>query len=186
MQALGLIETRGLLPAIECADVMLKTAQVELLERTFVGGGYVTVAVMGEVAAVKAAVEAGATAVGRINSSLLISQHVIPRPHSEIDGTVIRTGVLDSPQEKSPDKADNTASVPKQLEHINKEGVDTFFQEFGLEQSVSALKKLSVVKLRKLARDYKELDIAGRAISKANKDLLIKKITEYYQRGINK
>ncbi|NLT94401.1 MAG: BMC domain-containing protein [Clostridia bacterium] len=182
MQALGLIETWGLLPAIECADVMLKTAPVELLERTFVGGGYVTITITGDVAAVKAAVEAGVSAVERISQSLLKSCHVIPRPHSEVEGTVILVKAT-SPQKKPSNSA---ISVPLHLELYNKKEVDAFFQDFGFEQSVNALKMLSVEKLRRLARDYKELDIAGRAISRANKELLIQQIAEYYRKEFNK
>lgn len=85
MQALGLIETRGLIAAIESADTMLKVAEVSLIDKTYVGGGLVSIAVTGGVAAVKASVEAGAAAVNQLNNTLLISQHVIPRPHEEID-----------------------------------------------------------------------------------------------------
>ena len=85
MQAFGLIETKGLLAAIVCADVMLKTAQVELVERTFVGGGLVTITITGEVTAVKASVEAGAAIVDAICCRTLLSQHVIPRPHNDIE-----------------------------------------------------------------------------------------------------
>ncbi len=88
MQALGLIETKGLLPAIESADAMLKAADVTLAERAFVGGGLVTITVIGDVAAVKAAVDAGAAAVNRIGKGLLLSTHVIPRPDTQL-GAII-------------------------------------------------------------------------------------------------
>lgn len=88
-QALGLIETKGLLAAIESADAMLKAAEVSLLERTLVGGGLVTISVTGDVAAVKASVEAGVAAVSRIDASLLVSDHVIPRPHMELDDVIL-------------------------------------------------------------------------------------------------
>ncbi|MDR7240460.1 BMC domain-containing protein [Neobacillus drentensis] len=84
MQALGLIETKGLLAAVECADAMLKAANVTLIEKNLVGGGLVAIVVTGDVGAVKAAVEAGAAAVEQLNSALLVSQHVIPRPHEEL------------------------------------------------------------------------------------------------------
>jgi microcompartment protein CcmL/EutN len=84
MQALGLIETKGLLAAVECADAMLKAANVALVEKTLVGGGLVAITVTGDVGAVKAAVEAGAAAVEQLNRILLVSQHVIPRPHEEL------------------------------------------------------------------------------------------------------
>ncbi|WP_252223534.1 MULTISPECIES: BMC domain-containing protein [unclassified Clostridium] len=88
MQALGLIETRGLLAAIEGADTMLKSADVSILEKTYVGGGLVSIAVTGDVGAVKAAVEAGVAAVKKLDSKLLISEHVIPRPHDELDNII--------------------------------------------------------------------------------------------------
>lgn len=94
MQALGLIETEGLVPAIISSDAMLKASDVNLLERTYVGGGLVSIAVTGDVAAVKAAVEAGSAAVKTMNSQLLVSQHVIPRPHEELENTVVSAVLL--------------------------------------------------------------------------------------------
>jgi len=83
MQALGMIETKGLLAAIEAADTMLKAADVTFLEKQKVGGGRVTVLVTGDVAAVKAAVDAGVMAVKQIQAECFLSCHVIPRPHDE-------------------------------------------------------------------------------------------------------
>ncbi|MCL6494406.1 MAG: BMC domain-containing protein [Ignavibacterium sp.] len=80
--ALGLIETKGLVAAIEAADVMLKTAAVGLLGTERIGSGLVCVMVTGDVGAVKAAVEAGSVAAGRLGE--LVAAHVIPRPHPEI------------------------------------------------------------------------------------------------------
>ena len=84
MIALGMIETRGLVGSIEAADAMLKAANVSLIGKTHVGGGLVTVMVRGEVGAVKAAVDAGAAAAERVVN--LVSCHVIPRPHDEVNG----------------------------------------------------------------------------------------------------
>lgn len=81
--ALGMIETKGEIGAIEAADAMLKAARVQLMGKEFVGGGYVTVMVRGEVGAVKAAVDAGGAAAARIGQ--LVSVHVIPRPHDEVE-----------------------------------------------------------------------------------------------------
>lgn len=89
MEALGMIETKGLLAAIESADVMLKAANVQLLEKVLVGGGLVTVTITGDVAAVKSSIDAAAAAVSRLGSELLISQHVIPRPHAELGETIV-------------------------------------------------------------------------------------------------
>jgi ethanolamine utilization protein EutM len=83
MEALGMIETKGLIAAIEAADAMVKAANVQLIGKEYIGAGYVTVRVRGDVGAVKAATEAGAAAARRIGE--LVSVHVIPRPHEEIE-----------------------------------------------------------------------------------------------------
>ena len=80
--ALGMVETKGLIGAIEAADAMVKAANVSLVGKTLVGGGLVTIMVRGDVGAVKAATDAGAAAAQRVGE--LISIHVIPRPHSDI------------------------------------------------------------------------------------------------------
>ncbi len=81
--ALGLIETRGLVGAVEAADAMCKAARVTLIGKEISGGGLVTIMVRGEVGAVKAAVEAGGAAARRVGE--LLSQHVIPRPAGELE-----------------------------------------------------------------------------------------------------
>ena len=81
--ALGMVETRGLIGMIEAADAMVKTANVTLVGREFIGAGYVTVTVRGDVGAVKAATDAGAAAARRVGE--LVSVHVIPRPHEEVE-----------------------------------------------------------------------------------------------------
>lgn len=83
LNALGMIETRGLVAAIEAADAMVKAANVTLVGKELVGGGLVSVLVRGDVGAVKAATDAGAAAADRVGE--LISVHVIPRPHSEVE-----------------------------------------------------------------------------------------------------
>jgi ethanolamine utilization protein EutM len=82
-EALGMIETRGLVGSIEAADAMVKAANVVLIGREYIGAGYVTVMVRGDVGAVKAATDAGAAAARRVGE--LISVHVIPRPHQEVE-----------------------------------------------------------------------------------------------------
>ncbi len=81
--ALGMIETKGLVGAIEAADAMVKAANVQLVGKETIGGGFVTVLVRGDVGAVKAATDAGAAAAQRVGE--LVSVHVIPRPHDEIE-----------------------------------------------------------------------------------------------------
>ena len=82
-EALGMVETKGLVGSIEAADAMVKAANVYLIGKETIGGGFVTVMVRGDVGAVKAATDAGATAAERVGE--LISVHVIPRPHFEVD-----------------------------------------------------------------------------------------------------
>ncbi|MCF2638519.1 ethanolamine utilization microcompartment protein EutM [Fusobacterium varium] len=87
--ALGMIETKGLIGSIEAADAMVKAANVYLVGKEYIGGGLVTVMVRGDVGAVKAATDAGAAAAQRVGE--LISVHVIPRPHSEVEGILPTT-----------------------------------------------------------------------------------------------
>ncbi|MDR1641761.1 MAG: BMC domain-containing protein [Clostridiales bacterium] len=82
-EALGMIETRGLVAAVEAADAMTKAANVSLVGTEKIGSGLVTVMVRGDVGAVKSAVEAGADAAGRLGE--LFAKHVIPRPHTDVE-----------------------------------------------------------------------------------------------------
>lgn len=93
MNALGMIETKGLVGAIEAADAMVKAANVTLVGKEKVGGGLVTVLVRGDVGAVKAATDAGAAAAERVGE--LISVHVIPRPHGEVEMILPSTKVVE-------------------------------------------------------------------------------------------
>jgi ethanolamine utilization protein EutM len=82
-EALGMVETKGLIGSIEAADAMVKAASVVLIGKEYIGAGYVTVMVRGDVAAVKAATDAGASAARRVGE--LVSVHVIPSPHSDVE-----------------------------------------------------------------------------------------------------
>lgn len=205
MQALGLIETRGLLPAIESADVMFKTAQVDFVEKIYVGGGLVTVAVSGEVAAVKAAVEAAAAAVERIGQGALVSRHVMPRPDQGIAGLFPAGAdsgeeqgnlpgggegaleVIGSPvagregREAAGTAAENGGSGPAIPQVLSKETMDACLAELGLNNSVQVLESLSVTKLRKLAGEYQSLGLAGKALARAKKETIVQKLKEYYE-----
>ena len=100
LEALGMVETKGFIGAVEAADAMVKAANVQLLGKEYIGAGYVTIFVRGDVGAVKAATDAGAAAARRVGE--LISVHVIPRPHVEVERVLPvggRTGV--SPDEQS-------------------------------------------------------------------------------------
>ena len=83
LQALGMIETKGLVGAVEAADAMVKAADVRLVGKEHVGGGLVTVMVRGDVGAVKAATDIGASAADKVGE--FVSVHVIPRPHQDVE-----------------------------------------------------------------------------------------------------
>jgi len=89
-QALGMVETKGMVGAVEAADAMIKAANVTLVGKVQVGGGLVTVFVRGDVGAVKAATDAGAAAAERVGN--LLSVHVIPRPHGEVESMLPTLG----------------------------------------------------------------------------------------------
>ncbi len=95
--ALGLVETRGLVGGVEAADAMVKAAKVQLVGYEKIGGGYVTVMVRGDVGAVKAATDVGAEAAAKVGE--VVSVHVIPRPHAEVEAIL-------------PSIAENAPAVP--------------------------------------------------------------------------
>ena len=115
-QALGLIETRGLVAAIEAADAMVKAAKVKFLSRQKVKGGLVAIMVAGDVGAVKAAVDAGTAAGRRVGT--VVSSHVIPRPHNDIDA-IIPTSPEESPK-PDPQNEPQNKSGPKKVKRPKK------------------------------------------------------------------
>jgi ethanolamine utilization protein EutM len=154
-EALGMIETRGLVASIEAADSMVKAANVKLTGNVQIGGGLVTVMVRGDVGAVKAAVDAGTIAAEKIGE--LVSFHIIPRPHIGIED------FLPSPGPNSTEK------------RLIKNNV--------LDEILKELDRKSVPELRKVARQLKGITISGREISKANKQLLLDEIKRHYKGG---
>ena len=221
MQALGLIETKGLLAAVEAADTMVKSADVSIIEKTYVGGGLVTIVVTGDVGAVKAAIEAGVAAVKKLNQESLVSEHVIPRPHEELEsiiGPKASVEVLEVPssdeeieeiqeiqktekeeiqEDEEVEEIQETEEIEDEdaleidldklhkvsLENLHKDDVDNLVSKDGVEKTILTLSKLKVVKLRNLAREYKDFVITGRVISKAGKNLLISKFKLYYEKN---
>jgi microcompartment protein CcmL/EutN len=142
-KALGLVETKGLVGALEAADAMLKAAEVKLIGSEVVLAGLVTIKVTGEVAAVKAAVDAGAAAANRVGE--LLATHVIPRPDSQTD-RVIQDEASTSSETRGP-----ATDLP----------------------SPAQLDQMPVRELRRLARETPGFPLHGREISKANKEELL-------------
>lgn len=180
MTALGFIETQGLLAAIEGADAMLKAAQVRLVEKNCVGGGLVSITVAGEVAAVRAAVDAAATALRGIKGAILVSRHVIARPDAELAG-IIATGitrnqtgtqVLPEPTRPCAEKAAasprcETLEAPEEPQRVRHE--------------ISELKSMNVSRLRQLAGTLGGLRMTREAIESARKKDLIEAIITAYR-----
>jgi microcompartment protein CcmL/EutN len=154
-----LIETKGLVGSIEAADVMVKTANVHLLGTEYIKNGLVTVQIIGEVAAVKAAVDTASAAAARVGQ--LISTHVIPRPAEDIES------ILRKPS------AASSATKALQLPSTDQEEISSAHATVDDEEYLSQLNKMTVHQLRTLARETGGLGIAGREISKANKERLI-------------
>lgn len=187
--ALGMIETKGLVGAIEAADAMVKAANVVLIGKEHVGGGLVTVMVRGDVGAVKAATDAGAAAANRVGE--LISVHVIARPHDELepilpseDNTSV-PGETTEPEISVEPVAEVTAPVAPIAEK-KAESVKTAARskESGAKKKPMGtnadIESMSVVQLRKFARSIKGFPIEGREISKANRATLLGLIKKNY------
>lgn len=189
MKALGMIETRGLVAAIEAADAMVKAANVSMQCKEHVGGGLVTVMVRGDVGAVKAAVDAGACAAERVGE--LISAHVIPRPHGELEEILSGKdpeNPSDSPAgpsggdpKPSPDKPDDSAA--EEPDDSGDESEDSDHEEEGTESAVDptqltpeALEGKKVIDLRILARQLGVTSMTRKEIRSAQKEPLIKAI----------
>ncbi len=198
--ALGMIETKGLVGSIEAADAMVKAANVTLIGKVHIGGAYVTVMVRGDVGAVKAATDAGAAAAQRVGE--LISVHVIPRPHSEVEFILPSLTFDDEDDTPSPPDDGGEGETPDESEDREEtpapdETSENSSQEE--EKDVSAVEKdeaeaeeitaqelsvraelegMAVKELRKIARQTEGIGIMGRKISVANKSLLIQEITK--------
>lgn len=199
MNALGMIETRGLIGSIEAADAMLKAANVTLMNKTQVGGGLVTVMVCGDVGAVKAAVDAGAAAAERVGE--LLSVHVIPRPAADVESMLDprkpeptaaklplsqqapaeeEQSVDTAASEKLPTDAQELAEMEsEELEELEESEEGAGEEEtFPLDLSSLTsddLRKMTVSKLRAVARKL-ETGMSRKEIRFAKKEELIARI----------
>lgn len=212
MQAIGMIETKGLLATIEAADAMVKSANVNILEKVYIGGGYVSVTVTGDVGAVKSAVDAGVSAVNRLGDNILVSHHVIARPHYELESIIETKPAIERLEESIEETVsceiveeaikeeinDNIEEeiISEALEEVEalevvnnsmdleftKEELDKLVEEKGLDEAFEILGNLKVSKIRKLAKEFKNIDITSKAISKEDKDSLLIRLRNYYKK----
>jgi microcompartment protein CcmL/EutN len=176
--ALGLIETRGLIGAIEAADAAVKAADVELIGRERADAGLMTIKLKGDVAAVRAAVDAGAAAAQRVGE--LVSVHVIPRPDDDVEILIYpppgQTKEKPSAAPHTAPRQPSPAAPRKAPEQASPEPVEEepIVLPTGDEQSYrSGLEGLTVHELRRYARGLEGLPIIGRQISRANREELI-------------
>ncbi len=197
MTALGMIETKGLVGAIEAADAMVKAANVTLVSKTNVGGGLVTVMVRGDVGAVKAATDAGAAAAERVGE--LVSVHVIARPASDVD-SLLEPKKVSAPKKQEPPKAaapkaeppkapqlpvqnskpETTAEPEKVAEPVvkkvqieNEAPVKNNNEPFVLPTK-QELEKMTVAKIKSIVRSAGGIEMSAKELNYAKKDDLIK------------
>ena len=153
MDAIGMIETRGLVASVEASDAMLKAAQTALVSKTHVGGGLVTIIVTGEVAAVQASVDAGAAAASRVGQ--LVSQHVIPRPDPAVGEMLGRAALPPVPPTPPAEPAEPATNASDQ-----------------------ELAALTLAQIRVIARQTPNLGLSHAEIGRARKADLIKALTD--------
>ena len=192
--ALGMIETKGLVAAIEAADAALKAAKVKLVSKEKVKGGIINIKIIGEVAAVQSAVDAGAAAAARVGK--LMSKHVIPRPIDDLEYLIFDEDISQKKKGESgitgEEVSSDESTYPEDIQpnreeeelpegEVEEEGSEQLSIDYsGLSpedvEYLDELQKLNVQALRRLARDTEGLAIFGRQISIANKEKLINEL----------
>lgn len=196
MNALGFIETTGLIAAIEAADVMVKSANVSLVKKEYVGKGLVTVVIEGDVGAVSCAIDAGVEAVKTLGNELF-AYNVIPSPAQELsifvnekeENIEENLGILESisasTKENIISNSEEQISSEKDIEDKdidlytinNKEDLDRLVEKYGIETCTNMLEKLANRQLKKIIGEHDE----NIALNKANKKQLISLIEEFYK-----
>ncbi len=180
--ALGLIETKGLVGAIEAADAMLKAANVHLIGKERADAGLMTVKVVGETAAVRAAVDAGTAAAKRVGE--LVSSHVIPRPAEGMEDLIFAKAAVTREELEMKFAIPTPAAGTEEGEKVQGAGqisgvpLDEELSPTSDEEKayLEELLRMTVPQLRSLARQVEGLSIYGRQISRANKEQLIREL----------
>lgn len=195
MQALGMIETKGLIGSIEAADAMVKAANVTLIGKEHIGGGLVTVMVRGDVGAVKAATDAGAAAAQRVGE--LISVHVIPRPHAEVEMILPNPPAEDDPPKTQPEDAvkpeETPEAAPKEEtpqeqmqmeemapERMTREKLEALLARSDLDTAMAEITYLRISELRDLAKEY-GTDLTDRNLKRISKGDLLDAFRKFYE-----
>ncbi len=169
--AFGMVETKGLIGAIEAADAMAKAANVQLVGKERTDPAMITVKIIGETAAVRSAVEAGAAAAQRVGQ--LISKHVIPRPAEGIEELIFAKSFLSEKE-----VAELTNSVQESVDSATTPEEFTTPTARTREEFIAQLSEMTVHQLRSYARTISGLTIHGREISRANKEQLLDELVK--------
>jgi microcompartment protein CcmL/EutN len=171
--AFGMVETRGLVAAIEAADAMLKTANVRLIGKERTDPAMITIKIIGDTAAVRSAVEAGAEAAKRVGQ--LVSHHVIPRPAEGVEDLVFAKSILTEEEIALLLHGDVLDATADEVTEDNREEDVAFVPPQSNERDsyLAELTVMTVHELRSYARSFKGLTIYGREISMANKEQLL-------------
>lgn len=206
MEALGMIETVGLLAAIEAADVMTKSANIKILEKIYVGGGLVSITICGDIGAVKSSIDVGEAAVNNLGEGLLVSKHIIARPHGDLEN-IIKLEPEKEPEPKQESEKqeeiiidvleqEKLLEVEFQEEKSSEAEQEKIFQlkceEIGLEKkdlSIDIIKELEpqeaeVQELESHEEKFQEEinsateDVAVKIIERVNKENIDKQIQE--------
>ncbi|XCY70037.1 BMC domain-containing protein [Streptococcus iniae] len=191
MKALGMIETYSLIAAIEAADVMLKVADVSLMGSQKVRGGLVMVSVEGDVGAVKTAVEAGASAIRRLEEACFISSHVIPRPDDQL-ATIYQKANQSIAQ---PIDTKKEITIAQETEMIAKTDVSLSEEELSLMTAVSemsikeyrrTLEKMKVDALRRIVAVNERLLVASEKLEKmVRRDMIDMLVKDFKSQHMN-
>jgi ethanolamine utilization protein EutM len=177
--AFGMVETRGLVGAIEAADAMVKTSNVRLVGKERTDPAMITIKIIGETAAVQSAVEAGAAAAKRVGQ--LVSQHVIPRPAEGVEDLIFANSILSESEIASlMNGSEQATSSNDAVLELGDEGDVAFSPPQATQQDayLAELMAMTVHERRSYARSVEGLAIFGRAISKANKDQLLEELVK--------
>ena len=187
MKALGLIEVRGMVPAVEALDSALKAANVNRLDVVKVGGGLVSVLIEGDVGAVRAAVDAAQAAAEKIGT--VLSTHVIPRPAAEVNKMITpdpdpQPAETEQPEDRQDEteKTEQPEDNREETEEVTKETAEQKTGKLNYIPDVEEMKAMTVDKLRALARKLEITNMTRKEIRFANKTELIEKICEFLEK----
>lgn len=182
-QAIGMIETKGLLAMIEATDTMLKSSEVQLLGKSKVGGGLNTVMITGDVAAVETAVQAGIAGVERLGAGLLAGYHVIPRPEvtAEMFVEQAATPVTEEAEvvEVVEESTEPTEVLLEEPVEELAEVVSEAEEQDPREKMMQELMEMKVVELRKLAKEQTNFSIPNKEIYHTSKEKLVAALVDF-------